>query len=377
MNARTAQTTAALLLGLASSTTLAQLEFTTEYGIEFSTIGDPGNRDTVPEELELFTSLEIGGVDYEYRIAVNEISVGEWLDFVIAYLPYLDESAGAATDFTGQAISIFFGFPKILSGHSPNEPTNMSFEYAARFVNWLHNDKSTERWAFESGVYDTSTFTQNEDGSRNHQLTHDPDARFWIPTLDELTKATFWDPNLNDGEGGYWRYALSQNKPPTAGLPGSPGAQTNAGNDLPLTAVGSYPNARSPWGLLDTSGGYIEHSETASSTITRSRWTRGSFAGSSSIFLELVDFHVQAAPVLSAQTGLRVASLPIERCRGDCDGSGRVEFDDLFEMLRRFHEPASSACDVDGSGTVNFSDIVATLAIFGQCEQTPGVGHAH
>lgn len=358
---------AALFVLVVSGTVLAQTHHTTEHGIDFVTIADPGNRDTVPEELEIFTDLEIGGVDYEFRIAVNEITVGQWLEFVTAYLPYLDESKGAATDFTGQAISIFFGFPKILPGHSPDEPANMSFEYAARYVNWLHNDKAPEQWAFETGVYDTSTFTQNEDGSRNHQLTHDRGARFWIPTLDELTKATFWDPEKNEGEGGYWLYTLSQDEPPTAGLPGSPGAQTNAGNDLPLTDVGSYPNARSPWGLLDTSGGWREHTETASNTITRSRWIRGSFAGSSSDILELVDFQNTAAPEQSAQIGLRVAALPAEHCRGDCDNSGSVDFDDLAAILCRFGQSPVLTCDADESGAIDFGDLAASLFLFGKC----------
>ncbi|MGE3108212.1 MAG: hypothetical protein AB7G11_07555 [Phycisphaerales bacterium] len=55
----------------------------------------------------------------------------------------------------------------------------MTWEMSARYVNWLQNNKASEQWAFESGVYDTSTFFRDEQGRPHHQTVPSPGARFW------------------------------------------------------------------------------------------------------------------------------------------------------------------------------------------------------
>jgi len=57
-------------------------------------------------------------------------------------------------------------------------------------------------------------------------------------------------------------------------------------------------------------------------------------------------------------------------CRGDCDGSGRIDFNDLVAMLFEFGSTdSSSACDADESGTVDFNDLVSALFAFGDCSR--------
>jgi hypothetical protein len=138
-------------------------------------------------------------------------------------------------------------------------PSQMSFRYAARFANWLHNGKVNEPWAFEDGAYDTSTFGEDADGKLTDQERHHPDARVWLPTLDEFAKAMHWDPAKNDGEGGYWLYPHSSDEVAISGLPWE-GGETSAGldNSAPYVDAGAYPWAASPWGLLDGSGGEWE-----------------------------------------------------------------------------------------------------------------------
>ncbi|MBK7403821.1 MAG: hypothetical protein IPJ41_04100 [Phycisphaerales bacterium] len=133
----------------------------------------------------------------------------------------------------------------------------MSWRHAARFCNWLHNGRASGQWAFEDGAYDTSTFGMNEDWTLTDQAEHDPDAKFWIPTMDEYVKGMFWDPAKDGGAGGYRAYPHSKDVPPIPGAPWA-GGETDAGTDdeiVPYLDVGSYPWAASPWGLLDGSGG--------------------------------------------------------------------------------------------------------------------------
>ncbi len=276
----------------ALSTAGVQLDFTTEYGMEFVTIGDPGNRPTRPEEGNpIFADQHLprGAVDYEYRIARTEVTIGQYFEFVDAYFPLDFKRTGRVlgnSDFTGLGIATNLGGAFIRPGISPNSAANMSWEYAARYVNWLHNDKVNQAWAFDAGVYDTSTFTENPDGTFNHQATHASDARLWIPTQDEWIKAGYWDPNKDDGKGGYWLFPNSSDTESIPGLLPEEGGERNAGPSggiFPLD-VGSFTDIQSPWGLFDLAGGESEWSETISSKmrpqrrlIHGTRWTNATF----------------------------------------------------------------------------------------------------
>lgn len=87
------------------------VEATYEYGQEFVTIGDAGNRPTYPEETPGFPYWGMGGVGYEFRMARTEVTVGQWFDFVRAYDQFFDpprvdsafSSLGVRWDFAGRA----------------------------------------------------------------------------------------------------------------------------------------------------------------------------------------------------------------------------------------------------------------------------------
>ncbi len=281
------------------------VQVTTDYGIEFVTVGDPGNRPTEAGELQVFPDIRIGEVTQEFRIARTEISVEQWIEFVNAYSPFY--SGGIVNpQFTGLGIGWLAG--QWVASDPSDWPTVMGWDYAARYCNWLHNGKATTAEAFESGAYDTSTFTYNPDGTSNYQLTHSTDARFWIPTLDEWTKAAHWDPALNSGSGGYWYYPASTNGPLVQGPPDT-GGQTNAGPETGPLPVGSYPSVMSPWGLLDTSGGVREWTETAHDPFFGTRLTRGS--GDSTFdpaFSDPIEFAYAFGPGATF-VGLRVAAV--------------------------------------------------------------------
>lgn len=230
------------------------------YDFNWATIGDPGNRATLDHELGFATTNQhIGSVNYEFRMATTEVTVGQYFEFAQLYHPIYTKNTGNVlgfSDFTGGDIRLAFGEIMIRDGVSQNKPIKMGWEYATRYVNWLHNGKVNAEWAFETGVYDTSTFTQNPDGTYNHQETHNPNAQFWLPSRDEWTKAGYWDPSLNNGDGGYHLF------PNGSSEQSMPETERNAGGSGYPLDVGSFPDTSSPWGILDMEGGESEWSET-------------------------------------------------------------------------------------------------------------------
>ena len=235
--------------------------------LDFVPIGDAGNRDTIPEEVPFDDGLAIGSVDYDFHITRSPITVEQWFEFAFAYEPYAG-GTGASTFITSWGQGGVGGAPISFIERAAEFPADVGWRYAARFCNWLHNGKLNEPWAFESGVYDTSTFVEDAEGNLLDQREPSPGAKFWIPTLDELTKAAFYDPNrYGSGQGGYWPYPDGGDQPLIPGLP-EDGGETEASIEIepgvygPTLPVGSYPHVQSPYGLLDISGGEREWTTT-------------------------------------------------------------------------------------------------------------------
>ncbi len=285
-----------------------------DYGHDFVTVGSAGNRGTLPSERPnaFDPDIPIGGVAHGYRITRTEVLANQWIDFVRAYAPFYTGNPRETTFDGGWTFQESDGSFRVLVG-AERFPSTPSWHMAARYCNWLHNDRVNEAWAFESGAYDTSTFTQNADGTRNDQASHSPGARYWIPTYDELIKAFYHDPDrYGPGQEGYWLYPQGSNTVPI------PGVTTNAGlgvNGNPT--AGQFPSAASPWGLLDCSGGATEFTETSDGVFRRrvqigSNWR--TFDQIDVMFLDAIDAF---APALSPsnQMGFRVTSaVPCPAC---------------------------------------------------------------
>lgn len=287
-----------------------------DYGHDFVSIGASGNRAALESERVFGASFagfaNLGAVNYEYRIARTEVTVSQWLPFVEAFTPYWDSIGGSRLNsyFRSELLLPANGNPNAppgwtMSPGSPDRPVTFGVRMAAYYCNWLHNGRPLGTWAnpvdfsvFLSGAYDASTFTQNPDLTYNDQVTRSEGALYWIPSLDEWTKAAHYDPNrYGDGQEGYWTSQGGQNDPLTSGLPGQ--GQTSAGSNFPQgfdprsIPVGSYPDVMSPRGLLDTSGGVQEWTEEPTYNIPgglpgffRGRIVRGSFAGLGSSYVE-------------------------------------------------------------------------------------------
>jgi len=236
-----------------------------DYGFKFITIGDVGNPGYDREDLFGHTSGR-GGVDYEFRIARTEITSEQFAEFQNAYLTAGQPVGSVGAYFWGGYFDD--GRYVVPSGNELLPVSGINWRGAAVICNWLHNGKGTDPADFTSGAYDTSTFTRVP-GSNvlvNDQATRSPGAKYWIPSFDEWLKAAHWDPDKNGpGEGGWWLFNNGSDTQPIGGLPGE--GETTAGYDfaslgeayaIPLEA---YPSTRTPWGLLDTSGGGAEWTE--------------------------------------------------------------------------------------------------------------------
>jgi hypothetical protein len=256
-----------------------------DYGFAWCTIGDAGNRDTLPHETPADPTLAIGGVNYEYRMMRGKLTTLDYLEFVRAYAPFW-QGRPHDIDLTGWWVIA----QQDQHGTWTYEPragaerygASLTWEMAARYANWLHNGKANEEWAFEDGAYDTSTFYKDDQGW-HHQLTHHPDARFWIPTLDEYAKAVYYDPDHDGpGEGGYWLYPDGGDEELYAALPKDDGE--TIGEVLAHERwigewdLGRYSHVRSPWGLIDVSGTMEDWIEDLSNPNIGTRMLGGSYA---------------------------------------------------------------------------------------------------
>lgn len=358
----------ALTLGILASPVLAGSDAD---GYTWATITHPGNRATNASETPMRPDANLGSVGYEYRIATTETTVGQWFEFVQAYAPFYDFQGGSIANPEFTSFSINYGFDGlyVVPGRSLNRPADMSWEYAARYVNWLHNGKVNEQWAFETGVYDTATFTFNPDGTANHLTARAPGARYWIPTVDEWVKAAFYDPNrYGPGQDGYWLFPVGSNDPAIGSLLPDEGGQSNAGWIWEhVLDVGSFPDVQSPFGLLDLTGGV---SELLSWTPTH----RGSIAARGAPFTyedygspfspDRLEFNFSTnIHTNGSLVGLRLASAT--PCPADlAPPFGTLDTADLAGYLALYRSADPAADLAEPIGVLNFFDLAAYLTAF-------------
>ncbi len=272
-----------------ASCAFATPRLTTVYGQTYAEVGNPGNADYTYELFPGGPTRSVGGVNNRYRIAVTEITNTQWAEFTNAITPHLDSIGGWGSDFAPSLTFNFVGGLPVFAARSGEEnyPARMGWRWAARYCNWLHNGKALTADAFESGAYDASTFgiEVGEFGFQEYtdQSSRSDGARFWIPSEDEWVKAAYYDPNrFGEGQGGYWQFP-GMNEDPLVVAPPDQGGETNAGGqdyegpgEIPFD-VGSYQNAASYYGVLDSSGGHQEWSETWTSDLFEiARFTLGS-----------------------------------------------------------------------------------------------------
>ena len=173
-----------------------------------------------PESVWNPAELRIGEVDHVYRITRHETTVGQFCGFLNAGNG--EHFATTQTPFVQVAEVDGVYVPAMHSEH----PIETSYVAATAFASWM---------------------------------TETTGVPWWIPSESEWVKAVHYEPAIES----YWRFPNRSHVQPTASLPT---LDDNSCNSSPSTAgfesVGSYPNSKTPWGLLDATGNAHEWTST-------------------------------------------------------------------------------------------------------------------
>jgi sulfatase modifying factor 1 len=248
--------------------------------MEFVTVGDPCN---LADNRLVRSAYYYGDVDYTYMIGRYEVTNAQYCEFLNAVArsdPYslynanmVDSSYYNRGGITRSGSSGSYTYTCI-SGRE-NKPVNwVSWRSAARFCNWMHNGRPNDANSTESGAYSSP-------GSG--PITHNVNARYWIPKVDEWYKAAFY--KAGGINAGYWTYATKSNSSPGGGPTDSIANRANYNSDNydfgegvnrgNLVDVGFYTLSPSAYGTFDQSGNLYEWNEEKSVEDTSKRWIFG------------------------------------------------------------------------------------------------------
>lgn len=297
-----------------------------EQGIEFVTIGAPGNAGYAGGLSGV--NAGAGAVSEAFRIARTQVTNAQIVEFANAYLPHILARGDNPREQLGILGSPFIGYDQqqqryVTTPQAALFPAMVSWRIAARYCNWLCNDRRTDLAAFETGAYDTSTFGNGPNGTFTDQLTHNTSARFFLPTRDQWVKAAFYDPNRNGpGAGGYWQYPHSSETAPIYGFPWEGGESIAGREDIPLFSwvqpVASYVNTQSPWGLFDLTGSGRDWNETTPTDLSGRFISGSSYRDAIPWFTDSLNFYGGIASFVSNEGfafGFRVAAaIPSPTC---------------------------------------------------------------
>lgn len=235
--------------------------------IDYATVGNPNNPATNGT-----AGPSRGAVSRVFEIAKYETTNADYVKFLNATdaggsNQYLTYSGSMTSDTTNGGILFSSGAAtgqkySVRSGFELKPVTYVSWFSAARFANWLNNG-ATGTSSTETGAYTLAA-------SSASLIVRNANARVFLPSLDEFTKAAYYDPRLNGGAGGYWNYATRSNTAPTAtvltGSFGSNLAAYGGGNSPAVTtgvvAVNSFASATSYYGLFNAFGNVGEFTDT-------------------------------------------------------------------------------------------------------------------
>jgi formylglycine-generating enzyme required for sulfatase activity len=227
----------------------------------------------VTEKGNAADSSGFGAVPYDFKIGKYEVTVQQYTAFlnaVAATDTYNLYRLNMATDASVAGIlrsgnDGSYTYSVIGDGNRP--VAWVSRFDAARFCNWLHNDRPVG--AQDAGTTEQGAYALNGaiSGVSSTRLWG---AKFWIPSEDEWYKAAYFDPRTQANGGpnandNYWNY------PTLSELVGgnSVGALPNQGKFFDgsyavqpgpnrLTPAGAFVNSLSYFGTFDQGGNVWE-----------------------------------------------------------------------------------------------------------------------
>jgi formylglycine-generating enzyme required for sulfatase activity len=223
--------------------------------------------------------------------------------------------------------------------------------------------------------------------------SHSEDARVWIPSEDEWTKAAYYDPSLNNGTGGYYTWATRSNDYPGnsvgalpnqanipsyvdlrfANTPLNPNISPSVGPNL-LTAVGSFTSSPSYYGTFDQDGNVTEWTETIyDKTALFGNWNRSVNATRS----KHGAMYYSGTPGSSRRddglmpndigygTGFRLAALPISASTALVSSATNVVKSESSAHASHYHSSASGSDQADSASTSSVNTKTSGRAVFG------------
>ncbi len=209
-----------------------------QFEIPFVTIGDPANAaDTTG------APNPAGSVGYTYRIGKYEIP------------EQAIRKANILSGLDGNPLGL------TLDDRGSQKPaTSISWYEAARFVNWLNEEKgTTPAYKFDTNG-DFQLWEPFDPGYNPSNRFRNSQAQYFLPSADEWYKAAYYDPDA----GLYYRYPTGSNDIPDGiDFPGDTEFEAvywdGTGNLVPndITDVG----VESPYGTLGQGGNVFEWEE--------------------------------------------------------------------------------------------------------------------
>jgi sulfatase modifying factor 1 len=268
---------------------------TNTFNLEFVTIGNAGN--TADEDTNA-RPLNAGSVGYTYAIGKFEVSEG----MIANYNSNFGTANGLAINTTSRGT---------------NRPaTNVSWNEAARFVNWL-NTSTGNHVAYKfttSGVNDNIVLWTSEDAGYNASNPYRNSlAKYVLPSYNEWYKAAFYNPS----NSAYYDFANGSNTRPTAvtgGTEPNTAVYTRTGEASPTgPADVDQAGGLSPYGVMGLNGNVREWEESSfdltNSSSSSSRGVRGGDWLNDSSFLFLQSRGSNAPSIEINRLGFRVASI--------------------------------------------------------------------
>jgi len=164
------------------------------FQIAFSPIGNAGNQANTNQ----FGSF--GSVGYEYGIGTYEVT----RDMV------------SKANLTG-SLGLTMSDMSSSTGNGTNKPaTGLSWQKIATFVNYLNTSRGlSPAYKFTGGVL--QLWTSSDVGYDPSNPFRNTKANYFIPSIEEWTKAAYYDPNKGGtGIAGYWKYPSKTDIAPQA-----------------------------------------------------------------------------------------------------------------------------------------------------------------